>query len=111
LRRPGEATATFSAATLLGHDAGIEQDAEVLRDGQLGHLECPASAVTERAVSKHPAPCRMADCYEDVGLAIGNQPSSASPWFRKDGESGGDLRCVATEQETGPGNRLQLSAS
>ena len=48
--RRNEAIAAFSTVPLLGHEAGIEQDAEVLRDGRL-IWKCPASALTERAVS------------------------------------------------------------
>src|SRR5688572_3956436 len=74
--RRDEAIAAFSAMPLLGHEAGIEQDAEVLRDGRAAHLEMSRKRV-DGAVGldeevEHPAPCRMADCCEDVGLAIGN---------------------------------------
>lgn len=68
---------------LLGHEAGIEQDAEVLRvrpAGSSGNV--PEARPTERAVSigeaLHPAPCRMADCCEDFGLAIGNHHHAAN---------------------------------
>ncbi len=37
--RRDEAIAAFSTTPLLGHEAGIEQDAEVLRDGRPAHLE------------------------------------------------------------------------
>ena len=37
--RRDEAIAAFSTMPLLGHEAGIEQDAEVLRDGWAAHLE------------------------------------------------------------------------
>ena len=37
--RRDEAIAAFSTMPLLGHEAGIEQDAEVLRDGRPAHLE------------------------------------------------------------------------
>jgi len=67
---------------LLGHEAGIEQDAEVLRDGRPAHLEMSrkrvdgAGGLVEEV--EHPAPCRMADCCEDVGLAIGNYHHAAN---------------------------------
>lgn len=48
--RRDEAIAAFSTVPLLGHEAGIEQDAEVLRDGRL-IWKCAASALAERAVS------------------------------------------------------------
>ncbi len=34
-----EANSAFSTMPLLGHEAGIEQDAEVLRKGRPAHLE------------------------------------------------------------------------
>jgi hypothetical protein len=37
--RRDEAIAAFSTMPLLGHEAGIEQDAEVLRDGRPAHVE------------------------------------------------------------------------
>jgi hypothetical protein len=42
--------AAFSTVPLPGHEAGIEQDAEVLRDGRLVS-KCPAIALTERSDS------------------------------------------------------------
>ena len=80
--RRDEAIAAFSAMPLLGNEAGIEQDAEVLRDGRPAHLEMfrkrvdGAGGLHEEV--EHPAPCRMADCCEDVGLAIGNQHHAAN---------------------------------
>ena len=63
-------------------DSQIEQDAEVLRDGRPAHLEMfrkrvdGAGGLDEEV--EHPAPCRMADCCEDVGLAIGNHHHAAN---------------------------------
>ena len=80
--RRDEAIAAFSTVPLLGHEAGIEQDAEVLRDGRPAHLEMSrkrgdgAGGLDEEV--EHPAPCRMADCCEDVGLAIGNHHHAAN---------------------------------
>ena len=37
--RRDEAIEAFSTMPLLGHEASIEQDAEVLRDGRPAHLE------------------------------------------------------------------------
>jgi hypothetical protein len=37
--RRDEAIAAFSTRPLLDHEGGIEQDAEVLRDGRPAHLE------------------------------------------------------------------------
>ena len=39
--RRDEPIAASSTMPLLGHEAGIEQDAEVLRDGRPAHLEIP----------------------------------------------------------------------
>jgi hypothetical protein len=66
----------------LGHEAGIEQDAEVLRDGRPAHLEMSrkrarGAGVLDEEV-EHPAPCRRADCREGVGLAIGNHHHAAN---------------------------------
>ena len=54
--------AAFSTMPLLGHEAGIEQDAEVLRDGRPAHLEMSrkrvdgAGGLDEEV--EHPAPRR-----------------------------------------------------
>jgi hypothetical protein len=66
--RRDEAIASFSTVPLLGHEPGIEQDAEVLRDGRAAHLEMSRKRV-DGAVDldeevEHPAPCRMDDCCE-----------------------------------------------
>src|SRR5712691_9633426 len=80
--RRDEVIAALSTMPLLGHEAGIEQDAEVLRDGRPAHLEMSrkrvdgAGGLDEEV--EHPAPCRMADCCEDVGLAIGNHHHAAN---------------------------------
>ena len=80
--RRDEAIAAFSTVPLLGHEAGIEQDAEVLRDGRAAHLEMSRKRVDGAGgldeVVEHPAPCRMADCCEDVGPTIGNHHHAAN---------------------------------
>jgi hypothetical protein len=60
----------------------IEQDAEALRDGRPAHLEMSRKRVDGAGgldeVVEHPAPCRMADCCEGVGLALGNHHHAAN---------------------------------
>ena len=61
---------------LLGHEAGIEQYPEVLRDGRPAHLEMSRNRV-DRAVGlkeeiEHPATRGMANCPKDIRLAIGS---------------------------------------
>ena len=80
--RRDEAVAAFSAMPLLGHETGIEQDAEVLGDGWAAHLEMSRNRVDgafglDEDV-EHPAPRRMADCCEDIGLAFGNHHHAAN---------------------------------
>jgi len=43
--RGDEAIAALSAMPLLGHETGIKQDAEVLRDGWAAHLEMSRNRV------------------------------------------------------------------
>ena len=43
--RRDEAIAAFSTMPLLGHEAGIKQDAEVLGDGWAAHLEMSRNRV------------------------------------------------------------------
>ena len=80
--RRDEAIAAYSTVPLLGHEAGIEQDAEMQRDGLAAYLEMfrkrvdGAGGLDEEV--EHPAPCRMADCCEDVGLAVANHHHPAN---------------------------------
>src|ERR1700710_2128387 len=72
-----EVVAAFAAVPLLGHQSGIEQDAEVLGDGGTGHHEVCRNRV-DGAVGlgeevEYAATRRMTDRPEDVLLAI---PSS-----------------------------------
>src|SRR5207245_8046040 len=74
--RRDEAIAAFSTMPLLGHEAGIEQAAEVLRNGWAAHLEMSRKRV-DGAVGldeqiQHPASRRMADCPKDRLLVIGS---------------------------------------
>src|SRR5262249_39717597 len=80
--RGDEVIATLSAMPLLRHEAGIEQDAEVLGDGRAAHLEVLCNRV-HGAVGldeqiQHPATRRMADCPEDSLLAIGSPHHAAN---------------------------------
>jgi len=73
--RREEVVAALSAMPLLRHQAGIEQDTEVLRDGRAAHLEMPRDRV-DGAIGldeqiEHPATRRMTNCSEDVSLWIG----------------------------------------
>ena len=69
-----EVVAAFAAVPLLGHETGIEQDAEVLGDRRATHREMSRNRV-DRAVGldeeiEH-APTRgMANCAKDISLAI-----------------------------------------
>src|SRR4029079_16854507 len=70
-----EAIAAFSAMPLLAHQARIEQDAEVLRDGRAAHLEMSSNRV-DRAVGprdeiEHPSTRGMANRIEYIGCAMG----------------------------------------
>src|SRR5438552_13951602 len=71
-----EAIAAFSTMPLLGHETGIKQDAEVLRDGRAVHLEMPRKrvdgAVCLREQVEHVAPRGMANCPKYIRLAIGS---------------------------------------
>src|SRR5262245_6029119 len=69
-----ETVAPLSAMPLLRHETGIEQDAEVLRDGRPAHLEMSRNRV-DGAVGldeeiEHPATRGMANCAIDILLAI-----------------------------------------
>ena len=69
--------AAFAAVPLLGHETGIEQDAEVLRDRRAAYLEMPRHRV-DGVVGlseeiKHPSTRGMTDRSEDIRLAIGSQ--------------------------------------
>ena len=71
-----EVVAAFAAPPLLGHETGIEQDAEVLRDRRAAHLEMPRHRV-DGVVGlgkeiEHPPTRGMTDRSEDVRLAIGS---------------------------------------
>src|SRR6266513_3033564 len=73
--RRDEAIAAFSTGPLLGHEAGIEQAAEVLGDGRAAHLEMSRNRV-HGAVGldeqiQHPPSRRMTDCPKDSLLVIG----------------------------------------
>src|SRR5205085_11798398 len=70
-----EAVAALAAMALLGHQARVQQDAEVLRDGGSAHLEMSADRV-DRAVGlrdeiEHPSPRGMADRIEYISVAMG----------------------------------------
>jgi hypothetical protein len=72
--RGDKAIAPFSAMPLLGHETGIKQDAEMLRNSRAAHLELCRNRV-DSAVGldkeiEHPAPRGMADCPEDILFAI-----------------------------------------
>lgn len=74
--RGHETVATLPAATLLGHKSGIEQDAQMLRDGWATHLEVSRDRV-DRAVGlekeiEHAAPRGMTNCAKNIRLAIRN---------------------------------------
>ena len=74
--------AAFSTVPLLGHEAGIEPDAEVLRDGRPAHLEMSRTPVDGAGgldeVVGHPAACGMADCSEDIGRETANHHHAAN---------------------------------
>ena len=74
--RRDEAIAAFSTMPLLGHEAGIEQDAEVLRDGRPAHLEMsrnPADgAVGINEEVEHQATRGMANSRKNIRSAIGS---------------------------------------
>jgi hypothetical protein len=60
---------------LLGHETGIEQDAQMLRNGRAAHGEVPRKRV-DRAVGldqeiEHPPPRGVANGPKDVRLGIG----------------------------------------
>lgn len=67
-----EVVSPLAAVSLLGHQAGIEQNAEVLRDGRAAHLEVPGNRVDRvvglRKQIKNPPPRGVADRGEDIGL-------------------------------------------
>ena len=74
---------------LLGHEAGIEQDAEVLRDGRPAHLEMSRKRVDGAGgldeVVEHPAPCRWLIAAKTSGSRLGittMQPISVSDCLR-----------------------------
>jgi hypothetical protein len=69
-----EVVAAFAAVALLGEEAGIEEDAEVLGDRGAAHLEVPGDRI-DRPVGpgeevEHVTPGGMADGGEDVGFAV-----------------------------------------
>ena len=69
-----KAVAAFSAMPLLGHETGIEQDAEVLGNRRSAHLEMPRNRV-DGAVGRdeqiqHAASRGMTDGPKDILLAI-----------------------------------------
>src|SRR5258708_3787637 len=71
-----EVVAPLSAMPLLRYETGIKQDAEVLGDGWAAHLEMSRNRV-DGAVGldkeiQHPATRGMANCPEDIRLAIGS---------------------------------------
>jgi len=71
-----KAVAAFAAVPLLGHETGIEQDAEVLGDGWAAHLEMSRNRV-DGAIGldeeiEHPATRGMANCPKNIRLAIGS---------------------------------------
>ncbi len=78
--RGDEAIAALSAKPLLRHETGIKQDAEVLAEGWAAHLEMSRNRV-DGAVDldweiSHPATRGMANCPEDIRLAIGRHHHS-----------------------------------
>jgi hypothetical protein len=66
--------AAFATMPRLGHETGIEQNAEVLGDRWAAHLEVPRNrvdgAVCVEEEVEHPAARGMANCPKDVRLAI-----------------------------------------
>lgn len=68
-----EMIVAFAAMPLLGHQAGIEQDAKVLRDRRATHLKMPRQRVDGTVglgeQIEHLTPRRMADRHEHIGLA------------------------------------------
>ena len=65
-----------------GHETGIEQDAQVLRDGRAAHLEMSRNRV-DRAVGfdeqiEHPPPRGMADRSKNIGLVICSRHHAAN---------------------------------
>ena len=70
-----EVVEALAALALLGDEAGVEEDAEVLGDGGSAHVEV-GGEVVDGAVgvgeeAEHAAPGGMADGVEDVLLAVG----------------------------------------
>ena len=71
--RRDEAIAAFSTMPLLGHEAGIEQDAEVLRDGRPADGEA-AGEVAHRPGPlaeglEHGPPRRIAECLYRISVS------------------------------------------
>ena len=65
-----QAVTAFAAVALLGDEAGIEQDAQMLRDGGPSHREVAGDGVDGLVALgqevEHAASCRMADRFEDL---------------------------------------------
>lgn len=77
----GEAIAALPAVPLLGHETGVEQDAEVLGDGRAAHFELSRDRV-DWAVAlgeeiEQPATRGMADRSKDLGSALGSHHHAA----------------------------------
>src|SRR5262249_24209878 len=71
-----EVVAPLSAMPLLGHETGIDQDAEVLGDGWAAHLEMSRNRVDgtvglDKEI-EHPATRWIADRPKDILLVIGS---------------------------------------
>src|SRR5262249_36129559 len=69
-----EPVAALAAVPLLGHQTGVEQDAEVLGDSRAAHLEVSRN-VADGALGfgeevEHPASRRVADRCKHVWLAV-----------------------------------------
>lgn len=69
-----EVVAPFATMPLLSHEAGIEQDAQMLRDRRATHLEVACYRVDCTVFNckqvKHLSPCRMADRGEDIRTTL-----------------------------------------
>src|SRR5262249_49069220 len=74
--RGDEAIAALSAMPLLRHETGTKQDVEGLGDGWAAHLEMSRNRVNGAVALgeeiEHPATRGMANCPEDIRLAIGS---------------------------------------
>ena len=71
-----EVIASLAAVSLLGHETGVEQDPQVLRNGRATHLKLACDRV-DGAIGideqiKHPSPRRMANRSKNIVFARGS---------------------------------------